>query len=126
LNNFDTDKVRELRTWSKTYFTNELVYEGTMFMPLMKVRECIQNEFSKALDGPLPYEREYCIVVKIEEIESLSKNEFDQPSSEMVCLRVTDSSNLLFSVIIPKILLPKDLKIGDVTRITKVSKSQEG
>jgi len=41
-------------------------------------------------------------------------------------LKVTDSSNLLFSVIIPKVLLPKELKAGDVVRITKVAKSREG
>ena len=41
-------------------------------------------------------------------------------------MKVTDSSNLLFSVIIPKVLLPKELKAGDVVRITKVAKSREG
>lgn len=92
-----------------------------MYMSLTKVRESIQNQ---QISGPgyYPQEREYCLVVKVEDIEQIAQESFK--GAEKVCLKITDSSNLLFSVILPQILLPKELKVGDVVRITKVAKSK--
>jgi len=45
LNTIDQEKVKEIRSWSKGYFANEVVYEnGSMYISLTKVREFIQNE----------------------------------------------------------------------------------
>ena len=60
---------------------------------------------------------------KVEEIEEIQES---YQGNEKVCLKVTDSSNMLFSVIVPKVLLPSEFKAGDVARITKVAKSREG
>lgn len=67
LTNVDQDKVKKLKDWSRNFFQNEIVYEGTLFMTLNKVRESIQIENA---NGQKPsFEREYDLVVKIEDIE---------------------------------------------------------
>ena len=71
-------------------------------MTLNRVREYIQNE----LKNPAGYEREYDLVVKIEEVSDCS-------------LKVTDTSNLPFTIICPNKL---PYKSGDVLRITKCIK----
>ena len=47
LTSIDQQKVGQLRDWSRQFFQNEIVYEGTLFMTLNKVREFIQIENSK-------------------------------------------------------------------------------
>jgi len=67
LNPVDKEKVQELKEWSKVYFANEMIYDSSLFMTLNKVKETIISDSNKEV--PLPYEREFDLVVKIEEID---------------------------------------------------------
>jgi len=58
--------VTDLRAFSLEYFKNELFYEANMVMSLHKVRETIINDQKNP--NPLPYEREFDLVVKIDEM----------------------------------------------------------
>ena len=60
----------DLRTWSLEYFSNEIIYDSSLFMTLNKVKESIANELNR--DTPLGYEREFDLIVKIEEIDEES------------------------------------------------------
>jgi hypothetical protein len=102
----DQEKVRQLRTWSRAFFQSEIFYEGSLFMTLNRVREYIQLEATK----PQSYEREYDLVVKIEEAE---------PDH----LKVTDTSNMLFTIQCEK--MNHSFKSGDVLRVAKVIKGSD-
>lgn len=98
----DQEYVRELRAWSREFFKTEIIYESSLFMTLNRVKEYIQNE----MKNPPGYEREYDLVVKIEEVSDCS-------------LKVTDTSNLPFVILCPT---KPSYKSGDVLRITKCVK----
>jgi hypothetical protein len=74
-----------------------------MVMTLHKVRETIINDQKNP--NPLPYEREFDLVVKIDEMitEPLSQSENGQ---EMLSINMTDTTNLVYQVSVPKTLMP--------------------
>jgi len=108
--------VQDLRTFSQDYFLNELFYEQNMVMTLHKVRETIINDQKNP--NPLPYEREFDLVVKIDEMitEPLSQSETD----EMLSINMTDTTNLIYQVSVPLKLMPANVVVGDVIRINKL------
>ena len=56
-----------LKEWSENYFRNELIYDGgQLYLLLSKVREHINNEAT----NPVSFEREFDIIVKIEDLEN--------------------------------------------------------
>ena len=64
-----------------------------MVMTLHKVRETIINDQKNP--NPLPYEREFDLVVKIDEMitEPCSQSENEQ---EMLSINMTDTTNLVY------------------------------
>ena len=78
-------------------------------MTLHKVKETLIND--KKSPTPLPYEREFDIVVKIEEV-----NRSNHTSS----IKVTDSSNLLFEIELPSYLINDKIGQNDVIRVNKL------
>lgn len=87
-----------------------------MVMTLHKVRETIINDQKNP--NPLPYEREFDLVVKIDEMitEPLSQSETD----EMLSINMTDTTNLIYQVSVPLKLMPANVVVGDVIRINKL------
>ena len=94
-------------------------------MLLSKVREHIAHD----LTNPMSYGREFDIVVKVEEmIEMEPKSQKSITGEEQptkTTLKVTDTSGLLFDVIVPSKLVPRGVKIDSVVRICKLGKSKE-
>ena len=41
-------------------------------------------------------------------------------------IKVIDTSNIVFDILVPVNLIPQTVKSGDVVRITKVVKSKQG
>jgi hypothetical protein len=109
----DSTKVMELRTWQKDYFTNELIYDHMLHSNLNKVKETINRD----TDQQPSYEREFDIIVKVEDIViNDSKTE----------LKVTDNTNLLFEILVDSSILPTDTRISDVIRLCKLQRRKEG
>ena len=87
-----------------------------------RIRELIQNEIRAGTS----YERKYDVVVKIEEIQPPAN--WDQV--DRVVLKVTDHSNILFSLTLSsKILLGRkpgeQIEVGQIVRIVKLHKTQD-
>ena len=109
-----------------------MIYDSSLFMTLNKVKETIISDSNKEV--PLPYEREFDLVVKIEEIDqeyaspwsNLDVPLVDAGSEKIICLKVTDTSNMMYDIITPQNLLPTGTQAGAVVRITKLIKSKEG
>ena len=87
-------------------------------MTLHKVKEVIINDILTR--KVLPYEREFDLLVKIEEINTDSKSQ-----TEMITLRVTDNSNLLFDISVPAFLLPTNCGVDSVIRINKLKQLKD-
>ena len=45
---------------------------------------------------------------------------------DTINMRVVDTSNIMFDILVPVNLIPKTVKAGQVARITKVVKSKDG
>ena len=67
LGSSDKEKVTELRLWCQEYFSSEIIYDSGLFMTLNKVKDLIQNE--QEGNRHLSYEREFDLIVKIEDID---------------------------------------------------------
>ena len=121
LSHVDTSMVTDLREFALNYFANNQFLASTQFMSLHKVKDTIIND-RKNTEG-LPYEREFDLLVKIEEIIPEPKSQNDE--QEMSLLRVTDNSNLLFEIQVPSSLIPHDCSAESVIRINKLRKVKE-
>jgi hypothetical protein len=73
-----------------------------MVMTLHKVRETIINDQKNP--NPLPYEREFDLVVKIDEM--ISEPSSQSESDEMLSINMTDTTNLVYQVTVPQKLMP--------------------
>ena len=114
--------MKEQIKWSREYLPTQTIYDNNIFISLTRVREMIQNE-QKA---QVSYERKFDVVVKVEEIQPPSNWE----EVEKVLLKVTDQSNILFTLTISSKVManrrPEDqIAVGQVVRIVKLHKTQD-
>jgi len=100
LNNYEWDAVREIKEWAQEYCKNHNVIEGSMYVSYLKALEQIKLTEQKSKNGDDPtYLRKFDMVVKVEEIHDLGKN-------DDIMLSVVDQTNFLFKIKAKKHLLP--------------------
>lgn len=142
----DEEMVGKYRAWLQDYFKNDFNYESTLYMNLNKVKEFIMNEQSSIMGGRgtnpgqiAQYPREYDLVVKIESCQPclakdvlaimtggkqpeirIKAHEEQKTVEPVTQVRVSDTSQMQFELIVPQSLLPEDIKVGDVIRVKSV------